>query len=66
MHAQLQAIIDEFSRAHDRLRQLARDVPEASWSRRADSARGRAARGILPRHQHRYLWQAERVWASIG
>jgi hypothetical protein len=39
MHPQLQAIIDEFSRAHDRLRQLARDVPEASWSRRADSAR---------------------------
>jgi len=39
IHPQLQAVVDDFERAHDRLRQLARSVPEASWRPRADPAR---------------------------
>lgn len=39
IHPQLQALVDEFEAAHDRLRQLARTVPEVAWTRRPDPAR---------------------------
>ena len=39
MHPQLQAIIDEFQTAEQRLHQLSRDVPAARWLERANPDR---------------------------
>jgi hypothetical protein len=39
VHAQLEAVIDEFKAAQARLHHLARAVPESAWSLRPDPAR---------------------------
>jgi hypothetical protein len=73
MHPQLQAIIDEFSRLQAEQIACVREADGLPLGRvRITSpfdARLKynlyACFTILPRHQHRHLWQAERVWVSV-
>jgi hypothetical protein len=46
MHAQLQAVVDDFQAAHARLRKLAADVPRDAWLHRGDGTGWSAAQCV--------------------